>query len=380
VKAAAGDQAAARRPLFLARGGQIDGQQRQVHYLGANLAELGRAPLVVLDSEGPFVEALRGAGVETQVHRMAPWRAPLRFVSRWADALGLARAASGRGVGIVHAHDVWRAEYARFVAKRLGVPYVVHVRGPVSRRDIAKHRLALADAVVAIARRYVDDLLEAGVDSERIRLIDDSVDISRFDPAAVAETERKRGDACVVGFVGRISPFKAVLEFLDILSRLPAPARERVRVVVAGEWEEPEYARRVAARLGELALTRQVCLVGRLPAEKMPEFLAGIDLLATLSGGSVMFEAMAMAKPVLSIRADGRHSQHTRHDRTAWCVDTIDPQVCAAELARLVADAPLRARLGAAARERAVGALSSAAMAQKTVALYDDLMSARGTT
>ncbi len=364
-------------PLFLARGGAIDGQQHQVLYLATALAKRQLPPVVVLDSDGPLFEELESAGIEVHCAKMSSWRAPARLVQRYLDAFQFLKIASPHKIGVVHVHDMWRAAYARFLARRLDVPYIVHVRGPVSVRDVEKYRLAQANAVVAVAQRYLDDLVAAGVAPERIRLIDDAVDASFFDPAAWgsfgAATARAPDAAPVIGFVGRITPDKLVRELLDIVAKLPAYTRLQPRVLIAGEWSDQGYGRLVGATVARLGLERQVEFAGRLPSRKIPQLLASIDLLVTLSGGSVMFEAMAMAKPVLSVRADGRHSLHTRHGETAWCVDTIDASACARELARLLEDPPLRHRLGDAARAWVVAHLSIGDVTAKTAALYDEL-------
>jgi len=367
-------------PLFLGRGGAIDGQQRQILYLSAALAVRRMAPVIALDGDGPLCDELTRLGLEVHRSGMSSWRAYTRIFRRYADARRLLKIASGRNICVVHGHDVWRAEYARFVAKRLRVPYIVHVRGPISRRDIQKHRLALADSVVAIAQRYADDLLAGGVAHRRITIIDDAVDLSLFDPAnttAAAFANRDATDGPVIGFIGRITRTKLVCEFLEIIALLPAYAKARPTIVIAGAWDDPDYGREVRAGVSRLRLERTVQMVGRRPSREMPEFLAGIDVLVTLSGGSIMFEAMAMAKTVLSIRADGRHSFHTRHGETAWCVDTTDRATCARELGRLTDDADLRRRLGSAARAWALRNLSVDAMVTKTADLYDRLAEVR---
>ncbi len=367
-------------PLFLARGGAIDGQQRQVLYLTTQLAKRQLPPVVVLDSDGPLFDELESAGIEVHCAKMSSWRAPARLVQRYLDAFRFLKIASPHAIGVVHVHDMWRAAYARFLARRLRVPYIVHVRGPVSVRDVEKYRLAQANAVVAIAQRYLDDLVAAGVARDRVKLIDDAVDAAFFDRAGEhcsdAAAPRAADGAPIIGFVGRITPFKLVREFLDILATLPAYTALRPRILIAGEWSDQAYGQSVQATVSRLGLGGQVEFTGRLPSRKMPQLLASIDLLVTLSGGSVMFEAMAMARPVLSIRADGRHSFHTRHGETAWCIDTIDPAACARELARLLEDAPLRHRLGEAARAWVVAHLSIDDMVAKTVALYDELAGA----
>src|SRR5689334_2642005 len=127
--------------LFLARGGDIDGQQRQVLYLAGGLANAGNPLTVAVSDPGGLNDELIRRGVESRVVRMSPWRSLAHVPARYVDAYRLLNAARVSKAQIIHAHDVWRAEYARFIARRLAVPYVVHVRGPLSPRDIAKHQL-----------------------------------------------------------------------------------------------------------------------------------------------------------------------------------------------------------------------------------------------
>lgn len=363
------------RTLHLGRGGAIDGQQRQLFYLATGLAARGLPPAVILDAAGALKDELLACDIYTHVRSMSSWRSPSRILRRYVDAMNLLKLARPLELRLVHAHDVWRAEYARFVARYLGIPYVVHVRGPLSARDIHKHRLKLADAVIAIAQRYVDDLIAAGIDRERIALIDDAVDLSLFSPSTVlpsrAPDTLPQNGAPVIGIVGRVSPFKRMSEFLEIVAKIPAFTPTRPTILIIGDVEDTAYARRVSDDVERLDLSRQVVFTGRKNAGEMPGILAGLDLLVTLSGGSVMFEAMAMGKAVLSIRADGQRSRHTRHGETAWCLDTEDPLTCAREAARLIEDNGLRERLGSAARDCVVRNLSIETMVTRTITLYD---------
>jgi glycosyltransferase involved in cell wall biosynthesis len=301
----------------------------------------------------------------------------MHVASRYGDAQGLLALAREQNSRIVHAQDVWRAQYARYIGQRLAIPSVVHVRGPLSQRDIHKHRLRLVDVIIAIAQRYVDDLLTAGIDPARIVLIDDAVDLAlfapdRMDPTFIARSFGITGSP-LVGLVGRISPFKRVREFAEVIGLLPPHVRDCARFVVIGDTDDWSYRRELDSIIDRLHLSGHVRFPGRCPSGLMPQLLSSLDLLVTLSGGSVMFEAMAMGTPVLSIRADGRHSQHTRHGETAWCVDGDDPAMAAHALARLINDKALRDRLGHAGREWVVQNLSSEAMVAKVARLYERL-------
>lgn len=361
--------------LFLARGGEIDGQQRQVIYLADGFA---REDLTVCVSEpGNLHDELVQRGVESRILRMSSWRSIAHVAHRYVDAYRLLASARRKGVKLVHAHDVWRAEYARFIANRLAVPYVVHIRGPLSPRDIKKHRLGDADAVISIAQRYVDDLVQSGIEPNRVALIDDGVNLELFDPLQadpgyLARNFGLRGQV-LVGVVGRLSAFKRIHDFLHIVSRLPPEFKQTAVFVIVGEWESAEYRHQIEEDVRRLGLESRIRFIGRCSDNLVPKLLSSLDLLVTLSGGSVMFEAMAMCKPVLSMRGDGRHSEHTRHGQTAWCIDGDNADDAAAGLAHLLRNEALRNRLGQAARVWIERHLSSRTMVDKVTTLYDRL-------
>jgi len=253
---------------------------------------------------------------------------------------------------------------------------VLHVRGPVCERDVRKHGLARAAAAVAIARRYREDLLDAGISPQRLTVIDDSVDLNQFRPDLPQRDAVRREfgvqDRVVVGLVGRVEPFKRVVEFLKAIAPLVGRSDPRAAYLVIGPPAKEPYRRAVRQALQRLGLSEHVRFVGQ--REDMPATIAALDILMTMSGGSVMFEGMACAKPVLSVRTDGRHSEHTRDDETAVCVTTDRPEPATEALARLIDDPPLRERLGRAARAWAETHLSPEAMAARTGALYDSLL------
>lgn len=375
-------QSSVSRPciLSLAEGGPVDGAQQQLLYLAAGLPRERFDMVVAIRNPGDFGAELQRVGVEFLDARMASWRSVTRLAERHVDARALASFARYRSINVVHANDIWRAGYARFVARRLSIPYVAHMRGPLSPGEIRKNRLHDADHIIAVATRYVDDLRVAGIAPERITLIDDGVDLGAFDPCHVTPDflARQYGLApapLVVGMVGRIARSKRNRAFLDIIAKLPPEHQHATRFVMVGEREKSDYGARVERAAAQFNLAERVHLLPRCPNRLMPSLLGSLDLLVTLSGGSVMFQAMAVGTPVMSVAAAGRHSAHTQHGLTAWCVSGDDPAVAADALARLLSDADLRRRLGEAGREHVRQHLSAADMVEKTGALFARLAS-----
>lgn len=362
--------------LFLSRGGDLDGAQRQLQYLLAGLDRALFSPVVFLDSPGAFHRELQATGIASHVLSFRHWRRFPEAFARYVDAIRACRVARGASVRLVHASDLWKSHYAHYIAGRLGVPCVVHVRGPLEPRDIVKHRLPCATAIVAIARRYQEDLVRANIAPERVSEIDDSVDLQRFYPGnlrreGIRATWRV-GDRLAVGFAGRVEETKRTAEYLRSLAHVPEYLRERSRFLIIGEAPQADYLRLLHGIVEKHGLQGCVQFTGR--CDDMPAVIAGLDVLVTFAGGSVMFEAMAAAKVVLSVRPDARHSLHTRHDETAWCVSTVEAAPAGEGLARLLADGELRARLGSAAAKYVPQHLAPAVMVEKTQRLYEKLL------
>jgi glycosyltransferase involved in cell wall biosynthesis len=363
-----------RSVLFLARGGAIDGQQRQVLYLATGLKAAGTRVVIALDEEGPLQQELAAAGVESHILRQSTWRRLGHGFHRYLDAYRIARLAAATRAQILHAHDVWRAEYARFAAQRLGVPSIVHVRGPMTARDMDKHRLTHADHIIAIGQRYVDDLAAGGIDRTRVTLIDDAVDTRRFSADVVDKEYIARAHGLtgrpIIGIVGRISAFKQIVPFLEMvalsLKDIPATAR----FLIVGSWECPHYRQYVEQALDRLALRQRVHVIGRCPHETMPSLLASLDLLVTLSGGSTMYEAMAVGTAVLSIREDSPNSREIPSQKIIARVGSGRIEDGAAAITRLVNDTALRLQHATAGRELYRNRLPIERMVQQTLGVY----------
>lgn len=360
--------------LYLARGGSLDGQQQQVLQLASALPALGHSAVVAVDEPGALLDRLRERGIAAGHFPMRSWRSPARYLPAWLDAFRLLAWARQKGVRLIHAHDHWRAPYARFLARRLSIPHVVHIRGPIGVDHGRKYRLAEADAVVAIARRYAAPLRAAGVAEERIFVVSDGVDLARFRPAGDDADRHRPACAAVVGMVGRIDPFKRVIDFVDIVAALPGEQRTAARFLLVGEEADRGYAAAVRERIAGHGLAGRIAFTGRVPAERMPALLGDLDILVTLSGGSVMFEAMAVGTAVLSVRDDGQHSQYTVDGETAVCVDGASVEAAAAALASLIARPDRRRALAQAGRALIERQLSAERIAAETVAVYRSLL------
>ncbi len=275
---------------------------------------------------------------------------------------------------------MWLGNYLNWLRRRLQVPTVVHVRGPVTWRGIWKHRLYAATGLISISPRITRVLRSARLHSDRIAQIEDAVDVDLFKPSGTRladlsgppESER----ALNVGLVGRIEPAKRQLEFIRTAFEVNRRFAGQVRFVLVGEVRNHDYGVRVSRLAQAGGLNGQLLLAGR--RDDMPDVLNSLDVLVSLSGGSVMYEAMSCGLCVVSAGfTKPGESIHLRNGETGIVTPTADPVALAEILGNLIEHPDMRHRLGTAARAWAQQRLSHTAIVSRTVAFYDRLLGVR---
>jgi 2-deoxystreptamine N-acetyl-D-glucosaminyltransferase/2-deoxystreptamine glucosyltransferase len=324
------------------------------------------------DAAGGFVadavERVRAAGVEVEVvaptafrHfglaygdgmlanvRARPWRAlalPLFVASFWRAARAPAKRAD-----VVHAH--WLL--AGLVAVLLRKPAVIQVWGTdvaLARRLpwLARPVLRRAHAVVAASEELAAQARALG--ARDVCVVPGGIDLPP-EPAAPADPPR-------LLYVGRLAPEKGVRELAEAARGLPLD--------VAGDGplrallpQTPGFVPRDA--LAPLYTAAAVVVV--------PSLREGF--------GMACLEAMAYGRPVVASAVGGLRDLVVDGE-TGVLVPPGDVASLRAALERLLGDAQLRARLGAAARERARN-YSWPALTERLVALYAEVSSPRVTT
>lgn len=366
-----------RRILYLSHGGSIGGSQRQIYHVISNLDRSSYKPIVVCPKDGNFVAQLRDSGVDTHVFPLRPWRKFPAGLYRYLDAERLSRFARDNEVSLVHSSDLWLNGYLIWVAGRLKIPSILHVRTPILPNNIRKHRCSRATSIVVISRRIRKDLLLAGICPEKIVQIDDAVDIEAFRPMELQEDVLRRDFSHFgqvrVGIVGRIEPAKQQLDFLKAAQQIVREFTRNVIFFVIGDIHSRSYFEKISQFVNKNGLKQHVCFTGG--RDDMPQALGSLDILVSLSGGSVMFEAMACGKPVISARfSTQENSVHIQDGRTGVLVSSEETSALVQALMRLIEEPELRKQIGQKARKWAVNTFCHIRMAAKTQRLYKHLL------
>jgi glycosyltransferase involved in cell wall biosynthesis len=228
------------------------------------------------------------------------------------------------------------------------------------KRRVERAAFRAADAVVfdslTTRERVVTDYV---IEPAKCHVVHGGVDPSHFTvPTAAERVMSRRGlgipdGSPVIAWTGRLSPEKNV----ELLIRAVASCRgTRPILVLVGDGSCRDSLSRIAVDLG---CENRVMFIGRV-LDVRP-YLHAADVFAFPSRGEsfggALAEAMACGLPCLGLRPDGRrvrsaNEEILEHGRSGRLIDQHDPPAFACALDELLADEPLRHRIGRAARQR----------------------------
>ncbi|WP_428681615.1 glycosyltransferase [Reyranella sp.] len=135
----------------------------------------------------------------------------------------------------------------------------------------------------------------------------------------------------VIGFLGRLDPYKGAYLLVRALAALPVDLPVRLRI--AGVGLDKRFALEMEAAARRDA---RIELVGLVEHERVPEFLADIDVLAVPSrymetGPIVVQEARALGIPVMGADLGGI-AERVHHGVDGWLLPFDDPRPWAAAI------------------------------------------------
>jgi glycosyltransferase involved in cell wall biosynthesis len=336
-----------------------------------------RTTVLFVDRPGPVAQRLRAAGVTVEslgARGSAVAQVRLARALRRADpdvlcGYGFRTGLSTRVLGRLL---VRRCRTVTGI-RGLYVTEIEELDSPRGRLVMAIERLTarLVDAYVANSPGALAVLADHGISAGRLRFIPNGIDADRW---PVADREGRTG-APVVACVGRFTPVKRQE---DLIAAAALLRDQGIDVCLRLAGDGPLLGA-VRAQVAAFGLQDRVTLHGTLAPPEVSQLLADADIACMPSSqegmpGAVM-EAMASGLPVVGTRVNGI-AELVRDGESGLLVEARDPTALAAALARLITDAPLRHRMGAAGRRRIVDELSLEQMVAATTQLYLELTGA----
>ena len=362
------------RVLFASYYTGLGGGETSLTTLLGALDRTRYAPVVLCPREGQLTEAARALGVAV---RVVPYRgASVWFVpplwARLPAVARLAEAVRGLGPAVVHS-DFHTLPYLVPACRGGGVPVLFTCYGwwfrprPWQRAFYRTGPRAILAVSEAVRAGFLGRPPFMGAD--RVQVLPLGVDTERFRPRPGERDAIRRElglspDAPLVTLVARFQHVKGHDRFLDA-ARLIARERPDAHFAVAGAnvfggRPDEAFGRRVQATArADATLRERVRFLGWVPT--IERLVAASEVVVCPSRfesfGLVAVEAMASEVPVVSTDVGGP-AETIVDGETGYLVPPGDPRRIAERVVTLLADPPLRARLGRAGRARVLARFS----------------------
>ena len=326
-----------------------------------------------------------------------------------ALSLNLTQVKALKGIDVVHTHT-WYVSMAGFMAKKLyGTPFVLTTHsleplrawkaeqlgsGYVMSSWMEQTAILDADAVIAVSQGTKEDILRAypGIDAGRIHVIYNGIDLKEYQKTTDRTAHEKYGvDTSLpyVLFVGRITRQKGVTHLVDAIRYMPAGTQV---VLCAGAPDTPEIAEEMRKKVEEASkLNPRIVWI-----EKMVTKAEAIQLYSHAQVfccpsvyepfGIINLEAMACKAAVVAsstggikeVVVDGETGYLVPFAQDATTGFAAEPEQFArdlgAKVSELLGDPAKCTRFGEAGRRRVEETFSWTAIAEQTIALYEDLI------
>jgi glycosyltransferase involved in cell wall biosynthesis len=293
----------------------------------------------------------------------------------------LVRLIRERDIQIVHGSSYHPSLYARIAGLLAKAPILISHEHVVfqrrrRRRCLLSHLVGrVTDAHIAVSRAVRDQVVSwYGLHPERVRVIYNGVDVERFRPGLSREEAKRRltlpPDSFTLVTTSRLDPENGHRFLFEALG--PLLRGRKISLVLVGTGRGEAEVRAAADRFGVAPVSTFTGL-----RRDIPDLLAAADVYVApmLQTGfsNAVLEAMAMTCPMVVTDVGGTREAVT-HDRDGLVVPPADAGALRAALVRVLEDAALRERLGAAAREAVLARFTTTHFVAGMQGLYEELL------
>lgn len=300
--------------VYINAAAQIGGAETNLLAILRNLDRSDFSPrAVICPREGPLLDEVRKMGISGMAVRYHSYwsKKPylfLRTMHRLRDAV------RSNHADVIHLNHQYLIDFAVAAGFITRTPVLCHFRGIKADKFFNRFRrwLNRATRIVAVSQAAASNLVEYGVRPERITVIHDGIDFSRFRASTRSYALRREyslsDEHFVIGYVGRPEPAKG-LEDLLVAARDVCASHKNVRFAVVGEPMLPgrDYIGELKQLARHLGLDGKVLFTGF--RADVAEVYRDLDLMVLPSWEdafpNVLLEAMASRVPVIATTVGG---------------------------------------------------------------------------
>ncbi len=369
--------------MHLISGGDTGGAKTHVLTLIRTLSSAIDVHLVCL-TDGPFYREALEMGLPVTLSEQRS-RTDLSALRRLRDLV------SELDPNLVHCHGARANFLGALLRRRTTVPLVTTIHSDYRRdfeANLYKHlvystlnslSLRSFDHYLAVTEDFRSMLIDRGFPGGRVHTVYNGLDFSVLPDTGDSKEPSLReelgipGDAIVVGMVGRMARIKRHDVLLEAGAKLIGDGAP-VHILLVGDGEENQNLRRQADARG---ITERVHFTGHLASPESAFAAMDINVLPSESESfpyalleGALHGLATVATPV------GGIPELVRHERTGLTARVGDHLDLSKKIEQLVADPPMRARLGESLRRHAAKNFSEDSMRDDHLRIYRSVIAA----
>jgi len=190
-----------------------------------------------------------------------------------------------------------------------------------------------ADSIISVTHSFKKELIERGVDGNKIDVVLNGVDLSKYQPAEqkIPEFAKQFGleGKFIAGYIGTHGLAHALDKIVDAAGLLEDD--DDIRIVFAGGGADRSRIEQLVRERG----SKNIVMIPRQPKEKMPELWSLCDVsLVSLKNTplfrtvipSKIFESMAMGIPMIIAVPNGEATKIISDTNSGLVVPPEDPE------------------------------------------------------
>jgi len=265
---------------------------------------------------------------------------------------------------------------AVFAARRLGIKSIYEIRGLWEITSISNHPELIdsdiyklhkeletqaafyADRVTTITHALKEEMIKRGVSSEKIVVIPNGVNTSKFKPLPKNNTLQKTlniQDKVVIGYLGSFVSYEGLDYLVEAIDILIKKDIKNIIVLMVGDGAIYED---IQEKVKKLDISSFFIFTGRVPHKKIKEYYSLVDIAPFPRKGVPVcemvsplkpFEAMSMGKAILVSNVSAL-SEIVQDKKTGLIFQKDNTSDFANSLEELITDEHLRKDLGSKAR------------------------------
>ena len=350
------------------RGGQ---SQALLTLLGFRERQLQVELVAACDS--PLATRSRKAGIT--VHEVA------RFGLRARAGAKIHALLARQGFDLAHLNEPHSLTAAWLAGAHKKLPLLLSRRigFPLRRGWVTRARYAAVERFIANSKNVAQSLIDCGIASERISIVNEGVEIPPLPSAERRKSARNhwnvKDDEFLFGCVSVFVPEKGQRHLIEALA-IVRESHSEARLLLAGDGKCRGDLEALAKRLGQSEAVLFPGFVGDVA--RVYDALDAFAFPSEFEGlGTALQAAMAAGLPSIST-SRGALAEVVNQEATALVVEPNGKEFAVA-MSRLMTDPELRKRLSQAGRREIQERFSAERMVDRTIQVYDAVLERRRT-